>query len=100
MLHTGVSQKKAKIASTRIAIVGKLAFICLYFTFGTIPALLEYTTIIEAAIYLGNDLLTNVSRDATNLQSPHRHLLPRLYYLPASDPLVKADQLALNIEAK
>ena len=35
-----------------------------------------------------------------NLQSPHRHLLPRQDYLPPSDPLVKADQLAVNIEAK
>ena len=31
---------------------------------------------------------------------PHRHLLPREDYLPDPDPLVKADQLAVNIEAK
>ena len=35
-----------------------------------------------------------------NLQSPHRHLLPREDYLSDSDPLVKVDQLSVNIEAK
>ena len=30
---------------------------------------------------------------------PHRNLLPREEYLPVSDPLVKAYQLAVNIEA-
>ena len=68
--------------------------------FGTTPAPAEYTTISEAKVDLGNDLLTDASWYSMNLQSPHRHLLPRQDYLPPSDPLVKADQLAVNIEAK
>ena len=83
-----------------ISIVGKLNFLCLRLPFGTTPSPLEYTTISEAEIDLGNDLLADTPWDATNLQSPHRHLIPREYYLPASDLLVKADQLAVDIKAK
>ena len=49
----------AQIASTCIAIVGKLAFLCLCLTFGTTPAPEEYTTISEESIDLGNDLLVD-----------------------------------------
>ena len=35
-----------------------------------------------------------------DLQWPHRNLLPKEDYLPVSDPLVKAYQLEVNIEAK
>ena len=89
-----------QIAVTCIAIVGKLAFLCLRLPFGTTPAPEEYTTIGEEEIDLGNDLLAYTSWDSTDLQSPHRHLLTRKDYLPVSDPLAKADELAVNIEAR
>ena len=82
-----------QIASTCISIVVKVAFLFLRLHLGTTPAPEKYTT-------LGNYLLADASWDATNVQSPHRHLLPRYYYLPTSELLVKADQLAVNIEAK
>ena len=47
----------AKTAFTCIAIVDKLDFLCLRLPFGTITAPAEYTTVSEAAIDLGNDLL-------------------------------------------
>ena len=55
-IHTNV-----KTASTCIAIVDKLAFLFLRLPFGTTPAPAEYTTVSEAAIYLGNDLLQDQS---------------------------------------
>ena len=90
----------AKIASKCITIVGKPAFICLGMTFRNTPAPTEYTTISEASIELGNDILTDTSWEATVLQLTHRHLIPREDYLPASDPPVNADQMTVNIEAK
>ena len=90
----------AQIAAACIVIVGKIAFLYLRLPFGTTPAPEKYTTISEAAIDLGNDIIADTSWDATNLQSPHQHLLPREDYLPSSYPLVKADQLTVNIEAK
>ena len=66
----------ANTASTCIAIVDELAFLCLRLPFGTTPAPAEYTTIIEAAIDLGNDLLQDQSWDTNDLNSPHRSLLP------------------------
>ena len=47
----------AKTASTYLAIVDELSFLFLRLPFGTTHAPSEYTTIIEAAIDLGNDLL-------------------------------------------
>ena len=44
-------------ASTCIAIVNELSFLCLRLPFGTTLALEEYATFSEAAIDLGNDLL-------------------------------------------
>ena len=79
----------AQLASTCITIVGKLAFLCLRLSFGATPALEEDTTISDSEIYLGNDLHADASWYAMNLQSPHRHLLPREDYLPASDLIVK-----------
>ena len=81
----------AQIASICIAIVGKLVFLCLCLSFGTTTAPKEYTTISEAATNLGNDIIADTSCNTTNLQLLHRHLLPRKYYLSASDPLVRAD---------
>ena len=63
--------KNAHIAATCITIVGKIAFQCLRLPFGTTTAPAEYTTISEAAIDLGNDLLSNTSWGAKKLQWPH-----------------------------
>ena len=90
----------AQISATCIVIVGKIAFLYLRLPFGTTPTPSEYTTISEAEIDLGDDLLADMSWDAKNLQLPHRHLLPREYYLPSSDLLVKAEQLTVDIKAK
>ena len=63
-------------ALTCIAIVDKLAFLCLRLPFCTTTAPEEYTTISEAEIYLGNDLLQDQSWDTNDLNSPQRSLLP------------------------
>ena len=42
----------------------------------------------------------DVSWYTTNLQSPHKHLLPREDYIYPSDPLVQAYQLSVNTESK
>ena len=47
-----------------------------------------------------NDLIRDKSWDATELQSFHRHLIEEYEYHPVKDPLVQADQLAVDIEAK
>ena len=73
----------SQIAATCIAIVRKLDFLYLCLPFGTTPAPAEYTTISEAEISLGNDLLVDTSCGVTNLQSPHQQLLPMGDYLPA-----------------
>ena len=59
--------KNAQIATACIAIVVKLAFLCLSLPFGTTPTPEEYTTISEAAIELGNDLIAETSWDTTKL---------------------------------
>ena len=90
----------SQIVVTSITIVGKLVFICMHPTFGTTPSPSEYTTISEASIGYGDNLLAYPAWDATNIQSPHQHLLPRGDYMPASYPLVKSDQLIVDIETK
>ena len=67
----------AKIASTRIVIMVKLDFLCLYFPFGTKPTPARYTTTSEAEIDPENYLIMDALWDTTNPQSPHRNLLPR-----------------------
>ena len=62
------------IVSTCTEIVGKLYFLCLYMTFGTMSSQEEYNTIIEAAIEIGNDILMEISWEAKDLKSPYRHL--------------------------
>ena len=57
----------AKTASICIAIVEEIALICLGLPFGTILATAEYTTVSEAAIDLGNDLLRDESWDTDDL---------------------------------
>ena len=64
------------------------------FTFGATTATAEYSTISESAIDIGNDHLMEKSWNATYLQSPNRHLLPREDYLPTSDLLVQADTIS------
>ena len=44
--------------------------------FGTTPATEEYTTVSEAEIYLGNNLLWDEYWDIDDLNSPHQYLLP------------------------
>ena len=67
----------ATTASTCIAIVDEIAFLCLRLPFGTTPAPTKYMTVSEAAIYLGNDLLQDESWGTDDLNSPHRYLLPQ-----------------------
>ena len=90
----------AQIAATYIAIVVKLAFLCICLPFGTTLTSAVYTTISEAEIDFENNLLTDTPWDATNLQWLHQQLIPREDYLPASDPLVKAYHIAVDIKAK
>ena len=61
----------AKTASTCIAIVNELSFLFLRLPFGTTPAPAEYTTVSEAAINLGNNLLQDQSWDTGGINSPH-----------------------------
>ena len=67
----------ATTASTCIAIVDELSFLCLRLTFVTTPAPEEYTNVSEAATYLGNNLLKYESLDTYDLNSPHQSLLPQ-----------------------
>ena len=69
--------ENGKLTSTCIAIVGELAFLGIHLNFGTITAPEECTTISEATMDLGNDLLSDAPWETTNLQFPHRQLIPR-----------------------
>ena len=83
----------AKTASTYIAIVNELFFICLRLPFGTTPAPEEYMTVSEAAIDLGNDILQDQSWDTDDLNSPHQSLLPQEEKQPSASHLKTADLL-------
>ena len=87
----------ATIASTCIAIVDELAFLCLSLPFGTTPAPEEYTTVSEAAIDLGNDILWGESWDTDDRNSSHRSLLPQEEKQKSEIHLAKADPLAVDI---
>ena len=65
----------ATTALACILIVDKLYFLFLRLTFGITPAPAEYTTVSEAAIDLGNNLLQDQSWDTNDLNSPHQSLL-------------------------
>ena len=65
----------ATTGSTCIAILDKLAFLCLWLPFYTTPAPAEYMTVRKAAIDLGNNLLRDKSCYTENLISPHRSSL-------------------------
>ena len=60
----------ATTVSTCISIFKELAFLCLELPFGTTPAPVEYTTISETTIDLGNDLLQDQSWDTDDLNLP------------------------------
>ena len=85
----------ATTASTCIAIVYELSFLCLRLPLGTTPAPAEYTTVSEAAIDLGNDILRDESWDTDDLNLPHRSLLPQEYKQKSSSHLETADPLAV-----
>ena len=89
----------ANTASTCIAIVHELAFLCLRLPFGTTPAPADCTTISEAAIDLGNDLLQDQSWDTNDLNSPHRSLLPTEEKQQSESHLAKAYPLTVDITA-
>ena len=61
--------------STCIVLLDKLAFLCLRLPFGATPTPAEYTTVSEAEIDLGNDILRDESWYIDDLNSPHRSLL-------------------------
>ena len=67
----------AKTASTCISIVDELDLLCLRLPFGATPAPAEYTTVSEAEIDLGKDLLQDESWDTDDLNSLHQSLLPQ-----------------------
>ena len=67
----------ATTVSTCIAIFDEIAFLCLRLPFGNAPAPAEYTTVSEAEIDLGNNLLWDEYWDTDDLNSPHRSLLPQ-----------------------
>ena len=89
----------AKTASTCIAIVNEIYSICLRLPFGTTPAPAEYTTVSEAAIDLGNDLLQDQSWDTDDLDLPHRSLLPPEEKQQPAIHLSKVEPLSVEITA-
>ena len=89
----------SKTASTCIAIVNELDFLCLRLPFGTTPTPVENTTASEAEIDLGNDLLQNQSWDTDDLNLPHRSLLPPEEKQQSASHLAKEDPLAVEIIA-
>ena len=89
----------ATTASTCIAIVDELAFLCLRLPFGTTPAPAEYTNFSEAAIVVGNDLLQVESWDTDDLNSPHQSLIPQEENQQSVSHLATADPLSVDITA-
>ena len=87
----------ANTASTCIAIVDELDFLCFRLPFGTTPTPAEYTTISESAIDLGKNLLQDQSWDINDLNSPHMSLLPPEEKQQSASHLSKADPLAVDI---
>ena len=90
---------KATTASTCIAIVDELSFLCLRLTFVATPAPEEYTNVSEAATYLGNNLLKDESLDTYDINSPHQSLLPQDEKQQSSSHLETAYPLAVYIAA-
>ena len=67
--------------------------------FGTTPVPAEYTTISEAAIDLGNDLLQDQYWDTNDLNSTHRSLLPLEEKQQSASHMAKSDPLSVDITA-
>ena len=88
----------SKTASTCIAIVDELAFLCLRLPFGTTPAPAEYATISEAAIDLGNELIKDQSWDKDDFKFPQRFLLPQEEKQQSESHLETADPLEVEIK--
>ena len=82
-----------------IAIIEEIAFTCLRSPFGTTPAQAEYTTVSEAEIYLGNNLLRDESWDMDVLNSTHQSLLPQEEKQKSKSHLATADPLEVYIKA-
>ena len=89
----------ATAASTCIAIVDKISFLCLRLPFGTTSAPAEYMNVSEASIDLGNGLLWDESWDTDDLNSPHLSLLPHENKHQSAIHLATADPLAVDITA-
>ena len=89
----------SQIASTYIVIMVKNYFLCLRLPFFTTPALGDYTTISEESIDLVNDILIDMPWDVSELQLPHRHLIPKQEYLLYPMPLVLVYKVSVYIEA-
>ena len=60
---------------------------------------MEYTTVSESAIDLGNNLLQDESWDTDDLNSPHQSLLTLKEKQQSASHLKKADPLAVDITA-
>ena len=78
---------------------GELAFLYSRLPFCTTPARAEYTTISEATIDPGNNLLQDQSWDTNDLNLPHRSLLPPEDKYQSASHLEKSDPLAVEIIA-
>ena len=89
----------ANTASACIAIVDELAFLCLRLPFGTTHASAEYTTISEAEIDVGKDLLQDQSWDTDDLNSHLISLLPPEEKQQSGSQLENSDPLAVEIIA-
>ena len=89
----------ATTASTCIAIVDEIAFLCIRLPFGTTPAPAEYTTVSEVTIDLGNNLLRDESYDTDDLNSSHQYLLPQEEKQQSSSHLETSYPLSVDITA-
>ena len=89
----------ATTASTCIAVVNELAFLCLRLPFGPTPAPAEYTTFSQAAIYLGKNILRDETWDTDDLNSPHRSFLPQEKKQQSASHLATSDPLEVYITA-
>ena len=89
----------ATTVSTFIAIVDELSFLYLRLPFGTTHAPEEYTTVSEAAIDLGNNLLRDESWDTDDLNLPHQYLLPQEEKHQPESNLATAKHLAVDIKS-
>ena len=88
-----------KAASTCIAAVNELDFLCLRLPFGTTPEPAKYKTASEAEIDLGNNLLKDKSWNTDDLNSPHRYLIPQEDKHQSASHLATSYPLAMETTA-